>query len=117
MSPVAIAQFLGLTRFSRWSGILLLDGKYIRKGCYLLLAVDYRTLDIVAHLVCDSESEDNYTKLIDLVEACSYKISALISDGHTAITSLTIPKKLAFRKGGRNYPRPGYTCQEGKSPS
>ena len=86
---------------------MLLDGKYIRKGCYLLLAVDYRTLDIVAHLVCDSESEDNYTKLIDLVEACSYKISALISDGHTAITSLTIPKKLAFRKGGRNYPRPG----------
>ena len=65
------------------------------------------TLDIVAHLVCDCESEENYTKLVDLVEACSYKISALISDGHVAITSLTTSKKLPFRKRTRNYPRPG----------
>lgn len=107
MNPVEIARRLNLHSKNRWSGILLLDGKYIRKNCYLLLAVDYQTLDIVAHLVCDSESEDNYTKLIDLVEACSYRISALISDGHVAITSLTTPKKLPFRKGGRNYPRPG----------
>ena len=29
----------------------LLDGKYLNKNNYLLLAVDYLTLDIVAHLV------------------------------------------------------------------
>jgi len=40
MSPVETAQFLELTRANRWSGILLVDGKYIRKNCYLLLAVD-----------------------------------------------------------------------------
>ncbi len=104
MSPVEIARFLGLTKKNRWSGILLLDGKYIRKGCLLILAVDYVTLDIIAWIVVEAETEENYTKLVDLVEQCGYHIKALISDGHPAITSLTTPKKQFVPKGTRRYP-------------
>ncbi len=111
MSPVEIARFLGLTKKNRWSGILLLDGKYIRKGCLLILAVDYVTLDIIAWIVVEAETEENYTKLVDLVEQCGYHIKALISDGHPAITSLTTPKKQFVPKGTRRYPRPGTTAK------
>lgn len=108
LSPVEIAGKLNLKRFNKWSGIILLDGKYISKGCLLLLAVDYLTLDVVAWIVVEAETEANYITLIDLVEKCGYVIKALISDGHPAITALTAIKKPRFiRKGTRPYPRPG----------
>lgn len=108
MDPVEIAERLGLKRQNRWNGVLLLDGKYIRRNCILLLAVDYHTLDIVAWLVVEAETEDNYRALVDVVEQCGYTIQALISDGHPAIISLTTPKKPPVPlKGTRRYPRPG----------
>lgn len=74
----------------------------------LLLAVDYLTLDIVAHLVVSAETESNYIRLVDMVEECGYEIKAIISDGDPAILALTKPKKQVFvRKGTRRYPRPG----------
>ncbi len=108
MSPVEVAHVLNLHKMSRWSGILLLDGKYLNRRSVLLLAIDYTTLDIVAHLVCEAETADNYIKLVDMVEGTGYKIRAVISDGEPSIISLTQPKKSIFaRKGTRQYPRPG----------
>lgn len=108
MNPVEIATHLQLPAKNRWCGILLLDGKYISKHCWLLLAVDYHTLDIVAWLVCEAETEENYSSLVDLVEECGYAIKAIVSDGHPAITALTTPKRPSFvRRGTRRYPRPG----------
>lgn len=108
MSPVGIAHMLNLHKFNRWSGILLLDGKYLNRRSVLLLAIDYGTLDIVAHLVAEAETEENYVKLVDMVEECGYTIQALISDGEPSILALTQPKKLTrIRKGTRSYPRPG----------
>lgn len=108
MSPVEIAHSLNLHKFNRWSGILLLDGKYLNRRSVLLLAIDYGTLDIVAHLVAEAETEENYIKLVDMVEEAGYKIQALISDGEPGILALTQPKKPSFiRKGTRTYPRPG----------
>lgn len=108
LAPVEIAEKLNLKRFNKWSGILLLDGKYISRECLLLLAVDYLTLDVIAWIVVEAETEKNYISLIDLVEKCGYKIKALISDGHPGITALTIPKKpRVIRKWTRTYPRPG----------
>jgi hypothetical protein len=107
-SPVKIAHTLGLNKFNKWSGILLLDGKYLNKKVILLVATDYLTLDIVAHLVAETETEKNYIKLVNIVEACGYQIKAVVSDGHPAILALTQPKKPRFeRKGTRRYPRPG----------
>ena len=107
MSPVEIAQHLNLTTHNRWSGILLLDGKYLNKKMILLLVVDYLTLDIVAHLVAKAETEEGYIKLMDMVEGCGYNIKALVSDGHPAILALSQSKRMEFRKGTRTYPRPG----------
>lgn len=94
---------------SKWSGILLLDGKYLNKNCVLLLAVDYLTLDIVAHLVVDKETGKNYTRLINLVLSCGYNIKALVSDGHQSIRFLTQTRKEKPLKATRTYPRPGIT--------
>lgn len=109
MSPVEIAHALSLHRNSRWSGTLLLDGKYLNKRTVLLLAIDYQTLDIVAHLVTGAETEENYIKLVNMTEETGYKIRAVISDGEPSILALTQPKKPPFiRKGTRTYPRPGF---------
>lgn len=108
MSPVEITHSLNLKDYNKWSGILLLDGKYLNKRLTLLIAVDYLTLDVVAHLVVEAETGGNYTVLVDMVEKCGYKIKALVSDGHPAILTLTQSRKPKFeRKGTRRYPRPG----------
>ncbi len=108
MSPVELAHALSLHKINRWNGILLLDGKYLNKRSVLLLAIDYTTLDIVAHLVCAGETEENYIKLVDMAEAAGYRIRAVISDGEPSIITLTQPRKPLFiRKGTRPYPRPG----------
>lgn len=117
MSPVEIAHTLSLHVENRWSGILLLDGKYLNKRSVLLLAIDYTTTDIVAHLIVDSETEESYTALVDLVEKTGYTIRAIVSDGQPAIIALTQPKKPPFiRKGTRSYPRPGVAPAKVKLP-
>ncbi len=109
MSPVEIAVALRLQTVNRWSGILLLDAKYLNKRQLLLLAVDFVTLDIVAWLVVAAEIVEHYTALVDAVEACGYIIRALVSDGHPAIIALTHTPKPSFtRKGTRSY-QTGYS--------
>lgn len=108
MSPLEMSVALGLHASNRWSGILLLDAKYLNKQQVLLLAVDYGTLDIVAWRVAEAETVERYTMLVDMVESCGYVIQALVSDGHRAIIALThTPKPYFRRKGTRTYPRPG----------
>ena len=108
MSPVEIAQCLYLQQQNKWSGMLLLDGKYLNCHMVLLLAVDYRTQDIVSWRVAENESQENYKKLITDVQNCGYIIKALISDGGTGIRALTQKRKPSFiRLGSRPYPRPG----------
>ena len=117
MSPVEMSGALRLRIVNHWSGILLLDAKYLNKRQLLLLAVDYGTLDIVAWLVVEAETVENYTTLVDMVESCGYVIRALISDGHPGIIALThIPKPQFIRKGTRSYPRPGIVPAQPKHP-
>lgn len=117
MNPVEISHTLNLHKFSRWSGILILDAKYLNKRSLLLLAIDYGTLDIVSWLVCEGETEENYRKLIEMVKSCSYVIRAVVSDGEPAIIALTKPKQLAgYRKWTRQYPRPGVPAAPTEAP-
>ncbi|PIZ46092.1 hypothetical protein CO180_03830 [candidate division WWE3 bacterium CG_4_9_14_3_um_filter_41_6] len=112
--PVKIAKKLTL---SHWTGILFLDGKWISKNLVLLLAVDFGTLDVVSWLVYTCESEVNYRHLIDLVQDCGYIIKAIISDGNSAIISLTHVKKVTPRKDTRRFPRPGVTPRLNQRPT
>lgn len=99
---------MNLHKSNRWSGILILDAKYLNRRSLLLLAIDYGTLDIVAWLFCEAESDENYGKLVGLVEATGYIIRAVVSDGEPAIIALTQPRKPRWLfKGTRKYPRPG----------
>lgn len=108
MNPVEISHALNLHKSNRWSGILILDAKYLNRKCLLLLAIDYGTLDIVAWLVCEGETAENYRKLIEMVKLCDYVIRAVVSDGEPGIIALTKPRQLAgYRKWTRRYPRPG----------
>lgn len=108
MIPVEIARKLELTVINRWSGILLLDGKYLNRHMVLLLAVDYVTQDIVSWRVAENESEGNYQTLLRDIQNCGYIIKALVSDGGTGIRALTQKRRSTFkRKGTRAYPRPG----------
>lgn len=116
-TPEQVSVALRLRTNNHWSGILLLDGKYLNKNLVLLLAVDYLTLDIVSWSVEYRETVTGYTKLIDSVEACGYVVGALISDGHVATTSLTRETKSAtIHKYTRTYPRPGITPAKPKRP-
>ena len=116
-TPEQVSVALRLRTKNQWSGILLLDGKYLNKNLVLLLAVDYLTLDIVSWSVEYREAVFGYTKLIDSVEVCGYVIGALISDGHMAITSLTKETKTSVHhKYSRTYPRPGVTPTKPKRP-
>lgn len=116
-TPEQVSVTLRLRTNNRWSGVLLLDGKYLYKNLVLLLAIDCFTLDIVSWSVEHRETVAGYTKLVDSVEACGYVISALISDGHFAIASLTRETKPAFHhKYTRTYPRPGITPAQPQRP-
>lgn len=117
MSPVEMSVALRLRTVNRWSGILLLDAKYLNRRQLLLLAVDYVTRDCVAWMVVEAETGENYTTLVDMVEFCGYTIRALISDGHPAIIALThAPKPHFRRKGTRAYPRPGIAPGKSAAP-
>jgi len=116
MSPMEMSGALRLRITNRWSGILLFDAKYLNKRQLLLLAVDYVTLDIVAWLVVEAETVENYTHLVDMVNACGYHIRAVVSDGHPAIIALTHTPKPYFRKGTRMYPRPGIAPGRSRMP-
>jgi hypothetical protein len=108
MNPVEMAHHLQLPTHNSWSGILLLDGKYLSRHMVLLLAVDYHTQDIIAFRIASNESQESYQTLIIDVRACGYTIKALISDGGVGIRALTRKKKRAWtRRGTRPYPRPG----------
>ena len=117
MSPVEMSGALRLRTDNHWSGILLLDAKYLNRRQLLLLAVDFVTLDIVAWLVVEAETIEHYTTLVGIVESCGYVIRALISDGHPGIIALThTPHPLFIRKGTRPYPRPGIVPAQPKHP-
>ena len=117
MSPIEMSVALHLRTSNHWSGILLLDAKYLNKRQLLLLAIDYGTLDIVAWMVANAETVEHYTTLVDMVEACGYIIRALVSDGHPGIIALTrAPKPYFIRKGTRQYPRPGMTRAASRNP-
>lgn len=107
-SPFEISKKFELRGFNKWSGILLLDGKYLSRKMTLLLAVDFVTCDVVSWSVVKAETSENYKRLIDSVEKCGYKIKALVSDLEPSILSLTRKRKRAVSlKGTRKYPRPG----------
>lgn len=117
MGPVEMSDALRLKTSNRWSGILLLDAKYLNRRQLLLLAVDFVTLDIAAWMVVEAETVEYYTTLVDTVEACGYVIRALVSDGHPAIIALThTPKPHFRRKGTRAYPRPGIAPGKSRKP-
>lgn len=117
MNPMEMSGALRFRTTNRWSGTLLLDGKYLNKKQVLLLAIDYGTLDIVAWLVTEQESGESYSVLVDMVRACGYTIRAMVSDGEPGLLALTQPtKQYAYRKRYPVYHRAGHPVAEPHHP-
>lgn len=117
MTPIEISVALRLRTFNKWSGILILDAKYLNRRCVLLLAIDYGTLDIVTWFVCEAETEENYTRVIEMIRLCGYTIKAVVSDGEPGIIALTHQRRPPYLlKGTRQYPRPGIPPVTQKEP-
>ena len=103
--PHELNKIFDLHKRNNWNGVLLVDGKVVKtqQGNYVeLLAVDFKTEDLIAILAVSSETTKDYARLITLVEKSGYVIKALVSDAAPSILSLTQPLK-EKRKLTRKY--------------
>lgn len=77
---------------AKFSGILVLDGKFVRvKGhkakIPFIYAIDYLTHDIPVGLLAVSESDFAFTELFRLLRKCNYPLKAVVCDERMTIKS------------------------------
>lgn len=70
---------------TRFSGILIVDGKYVKVKGYdkkipFIYGIDYLTHDIVVGLLAPSESEEAFRKFFRLIKTCNYPLQAVVCD-------------------------------------
>lgn len=73
------------TYCSRWSGMLLVDGKFVKVKGYsrsipFVYCIDYLTHDIVTGVLAPAESAEVFQKLFRLVKTCRYPLQVVICD-------------------------------------
>ncbi len=69
----------------KYSGILQIDGKYIKVKGYskkipFIYAVDYLTHDIVCGILAPSENQEAFLKLFRLLKTINYPLKTIVSD-------------------------------------
>jgi transposase-like protein len=74
----------------RWSGRLVVDGKYIKVKGYkkkipFIYGIDFLTHDIPVGILAPSENEHAYTKFFNLLKTCKYPLQIVITDEAGAI--------------------------------
>jgi transposase-like protein len=74
----------------RFSGILIVDGKYVKARGYLkkipwIYGMDYLTHDIVVSMLVPSENTIALTQFFALVKRCRYPLQIVVSDDREAI--------------------------------
>jgi len=77
---------------SKYSGILILDGKYIKVRGYerkipLLWGIDYLTHDIPVMLLAPSENEEAFSKYFRLLKETGYVPKIVVVDDRAGITT------------------------------
>lgn len=75
---------------NRWSGILNLDGKYIKVKGYpkkipFIYAIDFPTHDIPVGILAPSENVQAFRKLFRLLKSINYPLKVIICDDSSAL--------------------------------
>lgn len=75
---------------SRYCGILIVDGKYVKvKGFKqkipFIYGIDYLTHDIPVGLLCASESEEAFLKFFRLLKTCRYPLRVAVADDRSTL--------------------------------
>lgn len=70
---------------SRFCGILIVDGKYVKVKGYkqkipFIYGIDYLTHDIPVGILAPSENEESFLKLFRLLKTCNYPLRVVICD-------------------------------------
>lgn len=70
---------------SRFCGILVVDGKYVKVKGYkqkipFIYGIDYLTHDIPVGILAPSENEESFLKLFRLLKTCNYPLHTVICD-------------------------------------
>lgn len=77
---------------NRFSGILILDGKFVKVASQkqkipFIYGIDYFTHDIPVGLLCTSESHMNFVQLFRLLRQCNYPLKTVVCDDRMTIRS------------------------------
>ncbi len=75
---------------NRWSGRLVVDGKYVKVKGYdqkipFIYGIDYLTHDIPVGILAPSENEEAYYKFFVLLKTCKYPFQIVIADDNGAV--------------------------------
>ena len=70
---------------NRFSGILVIDGKYVKVKGYdkkipFIYSIDYLSHDIIAGVLAPSENEEAFRKLFRLIKTCNYPLQVVVCD-------------------------------------
>lgn len=84
--------YLSLEHSTRWSGILNLDGKYIKVRGFdqkipFIYGLDFLTHDLPVGILVPSESEQAYLKFFRLLKTINYPLRVVVCDDVSAVKS------------------------------
>ena len=70
---------------NRWSGILLVDGKYIKVKGYdkkipFIYGIDYLTHDIPVGMLVPSENNEAFKRFFGMLKQCNYPLQIVVCD-------------------------------------
>ena len=75
---------------NRFSGILIVDGKYVKVKGYsekipFIYGLDYLTHDPVVGILAPSENEQAFLKLFRLLKTCNYPLQIVVADDRSSL--------------------------------
>lgn len=90
MDALPEANWLTVNHCNRFSGILIVDGKYVKVNGYqqkipFIYGIDYLTHDIVAHLLAPSENEEAFLKFFRLLKTANYPLQIVVADDRSSL--------------------------------
>lgn len=75
---------------TRFSGTLIVDGKYVKVKGYkqkipFIYGIDYESHDIVVSMLAPSENEEAFLKFFRLVKAVGYPLKTVVTDDRSSL--------------------------------
>ena len=85
MDKLPLNEWITLRYCNRWSGILVMDGKYVAIKGYeqkipFIYGIDYLTHDIPAGLLAPSENYDSFLKYFRTLKEIGYNLQIVVCD-------------------------------------